>query len=99
MSDLELPEHPVERIRLIEYALNHHLGRCSMFFLNDANLIMDMARQNDKRPAWLKLAVPDDFVKNMKGRPNLLAAYALLKIPREVVEKHNSPILDPSEVR
>ena len=98
MSELEVPEHPQSRINLLDYALNKHLGRCTMFFLNDANLLMDVARSNDKRPAWMKLAVPDEFIKNMKGSPFLMDAYAIIKIPREVVERFNSPIVDPADV-
>jgi hypothetical protein len=97
MSDLELPDHPIAKIKLIEYALNKHLGRCGMFFLNDAGLMLDMARKNDKRPAWIKIAVPDEMVVNMKGRPGLMDAYVFIKVPREVVDKFNSPIIDPKE--
>lgn len=62
-------------------------------------LLMDSARQNDKRPAFVKLAVPDDVVKALRGsadkRQDLLL---LVSIPKEVQERSESRIILPGEV-
>ncbi len=49
-------------------------------------LIMDGARRNDKRPAWLKVAVPDGYFLNLSGEPALLDQFLLVRVPRETVE-------------
>lgn len=62
-------------------------------------LLMESARHNDKRPAYVKLAVPDDVVKALRGsadkRKDLLL---LVSIPKEVQERSESRIILPGEV-
>ncbi len=62
-------------------------------------LLMESARQNDKRPAYVKLAVPDDVVKALRGssdkRKDLLF---LVSVPKEVQERSESRIILPGEV-
>ncbi len=61
-------------------------------------LVMDSARQNAKRPAYVKLAVPDDVVKALRGsadkRRDLLL---LVQIPKQVLERSESRIILPGE--
>lgn len=63
-------------------------------------LVLDSTRGNDKRPATLKIAVPDEMVKALRGprerRPNLVF---LVTMPRQVAERAESPIILPNEVR
>lgn len=62
-------------------------------------LLMESARHNDKRPAYVKLAVPDDLVKALRGsidkRKDLLL---LVSVPKEVRERAESRIILPGEV-
>ena len=62
-------------------------------------LLMESARRNDKRPAYVKLAVPDEVVKALRGsadrRKELLF---LVSIPKEVQERSESRIILPGEV-
>ena len=62
-------------------------------------LVMESARQNDKRPAYVKLAVPDSVVKALRGpadrRKDLLL---LVQVPKETVERSESRIILPGEV-
>ena len=62
-------------------------------------LVLDSARGNDKRPAYVKLAVPDEVVKALRGtadkRKNLVM---LVSVPKEVVERSESRIVLPGEV-
>ncbi len=62
------------------------------------SLAMDSARRNEKRPAWVKLAVPDEVVKGLKGRRAGTGRVLLVRIPDEVVERADSRIVLPGEV-
>jgi hypothetical protein len=61
-------------------------------------LVMETARQNEKRPAWMKLAVPDEMVKNLKGKREPQDLVLLVQVPREVLERADSRIVLPGEV-
>ena len=60
-------------------------------------LMLESARQNDKRPAYLKLAVPDAMVKQLRGQREQRDLVLLLRVPREVLERAESPIILPNE--
>jgi hypothetical protein len=63
-------------------------------------LVIESARQNAKRPAYVKLAVPDEVVKGLKGTPHGEQDLVLLvRLPREVLERSESRIVLPGEVR
>ncbi len=62
-------------------------------------LLMESARRNDKRPAYVKLAVPDDVVKALRGSPDLRKELLfLVSVPKEVQERSESRIILPGEV-
>lgn len=61
-------------------------------------LVMDSARQNSKRPAFLKLAVPDDLVKSLRGSRESEDIVLLVRLPRELEARAESPIILPGEV-
>ncbi len=56
-----------------------------------------VARQNLKRPAYLQMAVPDEWARNVKGKNNLVDVYACIRIEREVLDRFKSGILLPGE--
>jgi hypothetical protein len=61
-------------------------------------LLMESARQNDRRPAYLKLAVPDELVKSLRGAPDKRHDLLLLvSIPKEVQQRSESRIILPGE--
>jgi hypothetical protein len=63
-------------------------------------LVIESARQNAKRPAYVKLAVPDEVVKGLKGTPRAEQDLLLLvRLPREVLQRSESRIVLPGEVR
>lgn len=62
-------------------------------------LLIDAARQNAKRPAFLKLAVPDDLIKQLRGRQGEHDLIALVRVPKDLLERAASPIVLPNEVR
>ncbi len=62
-------------------------------------LLLDTARRNEKRPAYVKLAVPDEMVKALRGKRDRRDIVLLVRIPSEVQERADSPIVLPGEVR
>ncbi len=62
-----------------------------------AELVMDSARQSSKRPAYLKLAVPDAVVQSLRGS-RTGDVYLLVRIPGEIGERADSRIVLPGEV-
>ncbi len=61
-------------------------------------LLMDSARQNAKRPAYVKLAVPDDLVKGLRGSVESEEMILLVSVPREIETRVDSRIVLPNEV-
>ncbi len=61
------------------------------------SLLLESARQNPKRPAYLKLAVPDDLVKSVRGGGGDLVL--LVRVPKEVLDRRGSRIILPGEAR
>jgi hypothetical protein len=61
-------------------------------------LLIDSARQNPKRPAYIKLAVPDEMVKSVRGKRENRDVVLLVRISRDVLERADSRIVLPGEV-
>lgn len=62
-------------------------------------LMLETARQNDRRPAWVKLALPDEVVKSLRGRQPDREQVFLVRLPHDVSERAESRIVLPGEVR
>jgi hypothetical protein len=63
-----------------------------------ADLLLDSARQNEKRPAFVKLAMADELVKSLRGQRQQKDVLLLVRIPGEVLERSESRIVLPGEV-
>ncbi len=63
-----------------------------------AELVLDSARQNPKRPAYLKLAVPDEWVKSLRGSRDPDDLLLVVRIPKGILERSESRIVLPGEV-
>ena len=63
-----------------------------------ADLMLDSARQNDKRPAFVKLAMADELVKSLRGQREQKDVLVLVRIPGEVLDRADSRIVLPGEV-
>lgn len=71
---------------------------------NVADLKIDLARQNDKRPAWVRLRVNDADVKALKGPAEKRSdELYLVRLPAEVVrelkDRQESRIIRPDDVQ
>jgi hypothetical protein len=84
--------------KALEFALEKYPEKVELMPLEQ--LVIESARQNAKRPAYVKLAVPDDVVKGLKGTPRAEQDLVLLvRLPREVLRRSESRIVLPGEVR
>jgi hypothetical protein len=81
----------------LEFALEKYPQRTQVAPV--VELMIESARQNAKRPAWIKIAVPDEIVKSLRGGKETGDVLLLVQIPRDVVERVDSRIVLPGEVR
>jgi hypothetical protein len=84
-------------LKALTFALEKYPQKVAMIPIRE--VVMESARQNDKRPAWVKLAVPDEVVKGLKGsRTDEGDLVMLVLVPKEVSERSESLIVLPGEV-
>ena len=84
-------------LKTLAFALEKYPERIEVMPVD--RLLQDSARQNEKRPAYLKLAVPDDVVKTLRGREDAKDLLVLVRVPKEVLSRKDSRIVLPGEVR
>lgn len=85
-------------LKTLTYALDKYPEKVAMIPLQE--LLLESARKNDKRPAYVKLAVPDEVVKGLKGGGGGEKDLVMLVIvPKEVQQRSESLIVLPGEVR
>lgn len=80
----------------LAYALENHPQRVETVDVRE--LLMESARQNPKRPAYLQLAVPDDLVKSVRGRKEDGDLVLLVRIPKEILQRRDSRIILPGDL-
>lgn len=78
-------------LELLEHALTDAPERISAVRVDGTGVLRASSRHNSRRPGSMKVAVPDSWVRNVRGRRGLRDAYLLVKIPREVVEAWEWP--------
>lgn len=83
--------------KALSYALEKYPERVEMVPIEE--IVTDSARQNPKRPAYVTLAVPDEIVKSLKGGREDRDLLLLVRVPKEILERSESLILLPGEVR
>jgi len=81
----------------LAFALEKYADRVEMIALD--RLVIESARQNEKRPAFVKLAVPDEYVKTLRGREDERDLVLLVRVPHDVLARRESRIILPGEVR
>lgn len=87
---------PAEHLRTLAFALEKYPQRVRAVDLGE--LVIESARQNPKRPAYVKVAVPDDWVKSLRGARDGATRLLLVELPHEVAERSASSIILPGEV-
>lgn len=83
-------------LKTLRFALEKYPQRIELAAVE--NLLIDSARQNDRRPAFVKLAVPDEVVKALRGKRDHQDQVLLVRIPRDVGDRVDSRIVLPGEV-
>lgn len=91
------PPPPLDPQQALAFALEKYPERVEMIPLGD--LVIESARRNEKRPAYVKLAVPDEVVKGLKGKAEEADLVLLVRVPKEVLARRESRIILPGEVR
>jgi hypothetical protein len=89
------PTHRHDPRRTLAFALEKYPERVQAIDL--AELVIESARQNPKRPAWVKIAVADDWVKALRGSRDGEKRFLLVEVPREVEARSESAIILPGE--
>jgi hypothetical protein len=84
-------------LKALSYALQKYPERVELVPIE--RLVTDSARQNPKRPAYVTLAVPDEVVKSLKGGREDRDLVLLVRVPKEILERSESLIVLPGEVR
>jgi len=84
-------------LKSLAYALEKYPERVELVPIRE--LVADSARQNAKRPAYVTLNVPDEIVKGLRGRPEDTDLVLLVRVPKQILERSESLILLPGEVR
>ena len=92
-----MPESPDELRKALSFALEKYPHQVELVPVEQ--LLMDTARESGKRPAYLKLAVPDETVKSLRGRKQSGDHLLLVRLPKETADRAASPIVLPNEVR
>lgn len=83
--------------KALTFALEKYPDRVDLMPMQE--LVIESARQNPKRPAYVKLAVPDEVVKSLKGASHADRDLVLVvRVPAEVLQRAESRIILPGEV-
>lgn len=83
-------------VKKLQFALDKYPQQVEL--VEVADLLLDSARQNEKRPAFVKLAMADELVKGLRGQRQQKDVLLLVRIPGEVLERSESRIVLPGEV-
>ena len=84
-------------LEALQFALEKYPQRVEIVPL--AELVIDSARQNEKRPAFAKIALPDHVVKELRGVGSDRDLVLVVSVPRDVLQRSESSIVLPGEVR
>lgn len=90
----DIPSDPRNPVEALAFALERYPEKLEAAPVRD--LLLESARQNPKRPAYLKLAVPDEVVKSVRGGDDG-DLVLLVRVPREVLQRRESRIILPGE--
>jgi hypothetical protein len=84
-------------LEALQFALEKYPQKVEVVPLEQ--LVTETARENPRRPAWAKIALPDELVKSLRGGDAEGDLVLLVRVPREVLARSESSIVLPGEVR
>lgn len=82
--------------QLLRFALDKYPEQVEVVPLGE--LVVDSARESGKRPAYVKLAVPDEVVKSLRGSRQGARRVFVVRVPESVEQRAESRIVLPGEV-
>jgi len=86
-----------DAVKALQFALEKYPQKLEVVPLQQ--LVTETARQNERRPAWAKIALPDDVVKSLRGGDTGGEMVLLVRVPRDVLSRMDSRIVLPGEVK
>jgi hypothetical protein len=86
-----------DAVKALQFALEKYPQKLEIVPLQQ--LVTETARQNERRPAWAKIALPDDVVKSLRGADAGGEMVLLVRVPRDVLSRMDSRIVLPGEVK
>jgi hypothetical protein len=89
-------QEPQDPLATLSFALEKYPQQVEAVPLR--RVLLDSARENPKRPAYVKLAVPDAVVKAVRGSAEQSDLVLLVRVPKEVMGRQGSRIVLPGEV-
>ena len=84
-------------LETLQFALEKYPEKVELVPLQQ--LVTETARQNERRPAWAKIALPDEVVKSLRGGDAGGEMVLLVRVPRDVTSRLGSRIVLPGEVK
>ena len=72
---------------LMTDVLDHGLQEIEWMICNKWVDPTECARENEKRPAYIRLHCPDDWVTNLHGMGGFRDTYLMVRIPIEMIER------------
>lgn len=91
-----MDDSPSNPMRSLVRALDSHPQQVEAVPVRQ--LLLDSAREKARRPAYLKLAVPDRVVQSVRGSADSGDLVLLVRVPREVLDREESRIVLPGEL-
>lgn len=76
--------------KLIEYLQKY---QNSIEIIEIEKILLDSTRGKEGKPGTIKIAVPDEVVKNLRGSKEKRDLTLILIIPNEIKKKMESPII------
>lgn len=86
-----------EAMRALQFALEKYPQRVEAVPLEE--VVVETARANARRPAWAKVALPDEVVKGLRGSGSGRDLVLVVRVPAEVLSRSESRIVLPGEVK
>ena len=87
-----------DHVKALQFALEKYPEKLEVVPLHQ--LVTESARSNERRPAWAKVALPDEVIKGLRGGGDASGELVLLvRVPRDVLSRMGSRIVLPGEVK
>lgn len=77
--------------------INSNPDKGEVVLMNQA--LCEKARKNDKRPAYVSVWCPDEWVVNLGGHKSLVDCYIAIRVPVELIQEFMKKKREASQVK